>query len=104
MDKKSRGRLVRPLTPYLSVQGLWYCNCFLVGMNWRQVENQWQQFRNFAKRHWHKLSDDDLNGIAGRKSSLVKMLELRYNMTHAEAEHCAEQWLRIPDGVDTVDM
>lgn len=83
---------------------MWYFDCFLLGMNWRQVENQWQQFRSFAKKHWHRLSDDDLNGIAGQRAALVKTLELRYNMTPAEAERCADQWLRMPDTVDTVDM
>jgi len=76
----------------------------MLGMNWRQVENQWQQFRNFAKRHWHKLSDDDLNGIAGRRAALVETLERRYNMSLSEAERCVDQWLRMPDTVDTVEM
>jgi uncharacterized protein YjbJ (UPF0337 family) len=75
-----------------------------VAMNWRQVENHWQQFRSFAKKRWHRLTDDDLNGIAGRRAALVNTLVFRYKMTPAEADRCVDQWLRISQDADTVDM
>ncbi len=83
---------------------LWNSDCLLLGMNWRQVENQWQQFRSFAKKHWQRLSDEDLNGIAGRRAALVQTLEVRYNMTPAEAARCVDQWLRISEDTDTLEM
>jgi hypothetical protein len=82
----------------------WNANCSIGGMNWRQVENHWQEFRSFAKKRWHRLTDDDLNGIAGQRVALVKSLMLRYKMTAGEADRCADQWLRLSQDADTVEM
>ena len=105
MDKKSPCTGFIAISPYLSAEGLWYFDCSFMGMNWRQVENQWQHSFGTLRRSIGTGSFiDDLNGIMGRRASLVKTLELRYNMTPAEADRCADQWLRMTDTVDTVDM
>lgn len=35
-------------------------------MNWDIVEGNWKQFKGKAKEQWGKLTDDDLDVIAGQ--------------------------------------
>lgn len=79
-------------------------NCSASGMNWQQVENHWQQFRNYAKKRWQKLTDDDLEAIAGRRAALIKRLEDHYGMSPKEATGCADQWLQFSQDSETVEM
>jgi hypothetical protein len=40
-------------------------------VNWDQVEGKWQQFKGSVKQKWGKLTDDDLDVIAGKRDQLV---------------------------------
>jgi hypothetical protein len=42
-------------------------------MNWDQVEGQWKQIKGSAKQQWGKLTDDDLDVIAGKRTSFGKL-------------------------------
>jgi uncharacterized protein YjbJ (UPF0337 family) len=76
----------------------------LWAMNWQQVENHWQQFKGFAKRRWQKLTDDDLTAIGGRRAALIKRLEDYYAMSPKEAGERADQWLRLSQDAETVEI
>ena len=39
-------------------------------MNWDQVEGKWKQVKGSIKQKWGKLTDDDLDYIAGAVISL----------------------------------
>jgi hypothetical protein len=73
-------------------------------MNWQQVETHWHHFNSFAKKHWQRLTEDDLAAIGGRRAALIKRLEESYGMTTAEAGGCADQWLRMSQDAETVEM
>ncbi|ESY74109.1 hypothetical protein X743_10120 [Mesorhizobium sp. LNHC252B00] len=36
-------------------------------MDWNRVEGNWKQVKGKVKEQWGKLTDDDLNRIAGRR-------------------------------------
>jgi uncharacterized protein YjbJ (UPF0337 family) len=40
-------------------------------MNWNQVQGDWKQFRGKMKEKWGKLTDDELNQIAGKRDTLI---------------------------------
>ncbi len=40
-------------------------------MNWDQVKGNWKQLSGRAKEQWGKLSDDDLDVVAGRREQLA---------------------------------
>jgi len=40
-------------------------------MDWNRVEGNWKQLKGKVKEQWGKLTDDDLNVIAGRRDQLV---------------------------------
>ena len=37
-------------------------------MNWDQIEGNWQQFKGKVKQQWGKLTDDELDVIAGKRN------------------------------------
>ena len=41
-------------------------------MNWERIEVNWKHFEGNAKRHWVKLSEEELEVIAGSPSALRK--------------------------------
>jgi uncharacterized protein YjbJ (UPF0337 family) len=63
-------------------------------VNWDQVEGKWKQLRGGVKEKWGKLTDDDLDQIAGKRDQFVGRLQERYGIAKEEAQHQADQWLR----------
>jgi uncharacterized protein YjbJ (UPF0337 family) len=58
-------------------------------MNWDQMEGKWKQFKGTVREKWRKLTDDDLEVIAGNKDKLLGKLQERYGITRQEAERQA---------------
>jgi len=63
-------------------------------MNWDQVEGKWKQMKGSAKQQWGKLTDDDLEHIAGTRDKLVGRLQERYGIAQEEARRRADEWLK----------
>ena len=55
-------------------------------MNWDQVVSKWEQLTGSAKENWGKLSDDDLQRIAGKREQLVAKIREAYGIERREAE------------------
>jgi uncharacterized protein YjbJ (UPF0337 family) len=64
-------------------------------MNWDRVEGQWKQMKGTVKEKWGKLTDDDLDQIAGRRDQFIGKLQERYGIAKDEAERRADEWLRM---------
>ena len=61
-------------------------------MNWDRIEGNWKQVVGKAKAQWGKLTDDDLDVVAGRPDQLArKILEL-YGIAKVEAEKQLAAW------------
>jgi uncharacterized protein YjbJ (UPF0337 family) len=71
-------------------------------MNWDQVEGKWKQLKGSAKEKWGKLTDDDLDVIAGRQDKLVGKLQERYGIARDEAEKQCDAWLKAAVAPDEV--
>jgi len=63
-------------------------------MNWDQIEGNWKQLKGKAKQQWGKLTDDELEIIAGKKDQLIGKLQERYGFRKEDAEHVADQWVK----------
>jgi len=63
-------------------------------MNTDQMTGKWKQMKGAAKQQWGKLTDDDLEVIAGKRDSLVGKLQERYGMAKDEAQKKADEWLK----------
>ena len=55
-------------------------------MNWDTIKGDWKQFKGKVKETWGKLTDDDLNVIAGQRNQLVGRLQKCYGISKDEAE------------------
>ena len=63
-------------------------------MNWDRIEVNWKQVTGRAKEQWGKLTDDDLNVVAGRRDQLAGKLQERYGVARDEAEKQLGEWQR----------
>ena len=55
-------------------------------MNWDVIEGDWKQFKGLVKQKWGKLTDDNLDIIAGRREQLAGRLQQTYGITKDQAE------------------
>ncbi len=66
-------------------------------MNWDQVQGKWKQVKGTAKTRWGKLTDDDLDVVAGQRDQLVGRIQERYGIAKDEAQTQVEKWNRTLD-------
>ena len=61
-------------------------------MNWEQVKGKWKQMKGSVKKRWGKLTDDDLEFIAGKRDELVGRIQERYGISKEEAQDQIDNW------------
>jgi uncharacterized protein YjbJ (UPF0337 family) len=61
-------------------------------MNWDRIEGNWKQAAGKAKVQWGKLTDDDLDVVAGRREQLAGKIQERYGIAKDEAEKQLSEW------------
>ena len=61
-------------------------------MNWDITEGNWKQFKGKIKEQWGKLTDDELDKIAGKRDQLVGRVQERYGVKKDEAEKQVKDW------------
>jgi uncharacterized protein YjbJ (UPF0337 family) len=69
-------------------------------MNWDQVEGKWKQLGGKVREKWGKLTDDDLQVIAGTRDQLVGRLQERYGIAKEEAQKQADAFVKELNDVD----
>ena len=55
-------------------------------MNWDQIEGQWKDVKGRIREKWAKITDDDLEAIAGKKDRLLGKLQMHYGHQKDAAE------------------
>ena len=65
-------------------------------------EDNWKQRRDEVRIWWSKLSDSDVDQIAGRYERLVSVLRETYGYTRAQAEADIDRHL-APHAADEVE-
>jgi uncharacterized protein YjbJ (UPF0337 family) len=61
-------------------------------MNWDRIEGNWKQVTGKAKQQWGKLTDDDLDVVAGRRDELAGKIQARYGIAKEDAEKQVKAW------------
>jgi uncharacterized protein YjbJ (UPF0337 family) len=61
-------------------------------MNWDRIEGNWKQFKGNAKQQWGKLTDDQLNVIAGKRDQLAGKIQEAYGITKEVTEKQISEW------------
>jgi uncharacterized protein YjbJ (UPF0337 family) len=57
-----------------------------IDMNWDQIKGKWKQAKGVAQQKWGKLTNDDLDVIAGKREELVGKVQERYGIAKEQAE------------------
>lgn len=55
-------------------------------MNNDKVEGNWKQVKGKLKEQWGKLTDDDLDVIAGKRDQLLGRIQERHGIARDEAD------------------
>src|ERR1700750_138896 len=61
-------------------------------MDWNRVEGNWKQVKGKIKEQWGKLTDDDLDVIAGKQDQLEGKLQERYGYAKDQAKKEVNDW------------
>ena len=62
-------------------------------MNADQRQGKWKELQGEAKRHWGKLTDDDVQTAEGDSDKLVGKIQQRYGKSKDEAEREVSDWI-----------
>lgn len=61
-------------------------------MNWDRIEGNWKQLKGNAKEQWGKLTDDQLDVIAGKRDRLAGRIQESYGISVDAAEKQIAVW------------
>ena len=61
-------------------------------MNWDQIAGNWQQVKGVVRKKWGKLTDDDVDVIAGKRDILLGKIQERHGIAREEAEKELKAW------------
>jgi uncharacterized protein YjbJ (UPF0337 family) len=63
-------------------------------MNWDQIAGKWSQIKGDIRQKWGRLTDDDLEVIAGSKDKLAGRIQERYGVAKEEAQRQLDEWCK----------
>jgi uncharacterized protein YjbJ (UPF0337 family) len=66
-------------------------------MNWDTIKGNWKQFKGKAKQRWGKLTDDDLDVIAGRRDELEGRVQKAYGYTRDQVKKELDEYCKSCD-------
>jgi uncharacterized protein YjbJ (UPF0337 family) len=61
-------------------------------MDWNRVEGNWKQFKGKIKEQWGRLTDDDLDVIAGHRDQLEGKIQERYGIAKDQVRKDVDDW------------
>ena len=61
-------------------------------MDWDRIAENWQHFKGNARRHWVRLTDDQLDLVAGRRERLACQIQEAYGISGEKAEKQLAAW------------
>jgi uncharacterized protein YjbJ (UPF0337 family) len=61
-------------------------------MNWDRIKGNWKQVAGKVKSEWGKLTDDDIDVVAGHRDHLAGKIQERYGIAKEEAEKRLAAW------------
>lgn len=61
-------------------------------MNWNYVETNWDELKVKVKLYWEKISDQQLDAVAGKRDRLCKVIQRVYDLSPQQAEEQLTGW------------
>ena len=72
-------------------------------MNWDRIEGNWKRLKGKVRVQWGKLTNDQLDVIAGKRDQLVGKVQEQYGIGKEEAEKQVDQFATTFDEKDLKD-
>jgi uncharacterized protein YjbJ (UPF0337 family) len=63
-------------------------------MDWDRISGNWAHWRGRIRERWGRLTNDELDVIAGRREQLVGRIQSAYGIQKVEAERQLRNWQR----------
>jgi uncharacterized protein YjbJ (UPF0337 family) len=70
-------------------------------MNSDQLQGKWKQIKGSVKERWGKLTDDDLEVVAGKRDQLIGKIQERYGIAKEDAQKQVDDWKLADSDVST---
>ena len=64
-------------------------------MDWHRIEGNWKQYQGSVKAQWGKLTEAQLDAIAGRREQLADQIQAAYGITKKEAGKQLYDWQKL---------
>ena len=61
-------------------------------MNWDQIAGNWKQVKGVVRERWGKLTDDDVDVIAGKRDILLGKIQEKHGVAREDAEKELKAW------------
>jgi uncharacterized protein YjbJ (UPF0337 family) len=61
-------------------------------MNWDQIAGNWKQVKGVVREKWGKLTDDDVDIIAGKRDILLGKIQDKRGIAREQAEKELKEW------------
>lgn len=59
---------------------------------WDKLAGKWKQMQGDVRTQWGKLTDDDMEQIAGQRDKLAGKIQERYGIAKDEANRQIDEW------------
>ena len=66
-------------------------------MNADQLKGKWTELKGAVRERWGKLTDDDIDVIAGQQEQLIGRIQNRYGIAKEAAQHQVDEWFKAGD-------
>ena len=63
-------------------------------MDWDRISGNWAHWRSRIRERWSRLTNDELDSVAGRRDLLVGQIKKAYGLESGEAERQLRNWER----------
>ena len=63
-------------------------------MDWERISANWMHWKGRIRERWGRLTDDQLDAVAGERARLVGRIEQAYGLAPVEAERQLRNWER----------
>lgn len=61
-------------------------------MNWNYIETNWDELKVKVKLYWEKISDQQLDAVAGKRDRLCRVIQRVYDLSPQQAEEQLTEW------------
>jgi uncharacterized protein YjbJ (UPF0337 family) len=63
-------------------------------MDWERISGNWAHWRGRVRERWGRLTNDELDRVAGRRDQLVGRIQSAYGIAREEADRQLRNWER----------